>query len=122
MFESADPEVLATFWDAMHALSTLTGRALGAALDLRRFHRLLDVGGGSAAFDIVLCQRHADLAATVYDLELVADIAHRSTRRQRRRDRPQALTRGPSLPPVSWHHQPRTLSPRPAIRHGRARP
>jgi len=69
MFESADPEVLATFWEAMHAMSTLTGRALGAAFD---------VGGGSAAFDIVLCQRYPELRTTVYDLEFVADIAARN--------------------------------------------
>jgi hypothetical protein len=75
MFESADPEVLATFWEAMHALSTLTGRALGEAFDLGGFRRLLDVGGGAAAFDIVLCQRYPELRATVYDLEFVADIA-----------------------------------------------
>lgn len=80
MFESADPEVLATFWEAMHAMSTLTGRALGAAFDLGGYHRLLDVGGGSAAFDIVLCQRYPELHTTVYDLQLVADIAERNVK------------------------------------------
>jgi predicted O-methyltransferase YrrM len=80
IFDNADPEMLATFWQAMHAMSTLTGQALGAALDLRRFHRLLDVGGGSGAFDIVLCQRYPNLAATVYDLEFVTDIAARNVK------------------------------------------
>jgi SAM-dependent methyltransferase len=80
MFESADPEVLATFWEAMHALSTLTARALGTAFDLGGFHRLLDVGGGSAAFDIVLCQRYPELRASVYDLEHVTDIAARNVK------------------------------------------
>jgi predicted O-methyltransferase YrrM len=75
IFDNADPEMLATFWEAMHALSTQTGQALGAAFDLRRFRRLLDVGGGSGAFDIVLCQRYPELRATVYDLEYVTDIA-----------------------------------------------
>ena len=78
LFDSADPEMLATFWEAMHAMSTLTGRALGEAFDAGGFRRLLDVGGGSAAFDIVLCQRYPELHATVYDLEFVADIAARN--------------------------------------------
>jgi predicted O-methyltransferase YrrM len=80
LFESADPEMLATFWEAMHAMSTLTGRALGAAFDVGGFRRLLDVGGGSAAFDIVLCQRYPELRTTVYDLEYVADIAARNVK------------------------------------------
>jgi hypothetical protein len=80
MFESADPEVLATFWEAMHAMSTLTAQALGAAFDLGRYRRLLDVGGGSGAFDIVLCQRYPHLRATVYDLEHVTDIAGRNVK------------------------------------------
>ena len=78
MFESADPEVLATFWEAMHAMSTLTGQALGAAFDVGGYRRMLDVGGGSAAFDIVLCQRYPELRTTVYDLEFVTDIAART--------------------------------------------
>jgi predicted O-methyltransferase YrrM len=80
LFESADPEMLATFWEAMHVLSTQTGRALGAAFDVGEFRRLLDVGGGSAAFDIVLCQRYSELRTTVYDLEFVADIAARNVK------------------------------------------
>jgi 3-hydroxy-5-methyl-1-naphthoate 3-O-methyltransferase len=78
LFDNADPEMVATFWEAMHAMSTLTGRALGAAFDVGGFRRLLDVGGGSAAFDIVLCQRYPELRTTVYDLEFVADIAARN--------------------------------------------
>jgi 3-hydroxy-5-methyl-1-naphthoate 3-O-methyltransferase len=64
----------------MHALSTLTGRALGAAFDVGGFRRLLDVGGGSGAFDIVLCQRYPELRATVYDLDFVTDIAARNVK------------------------------------------
>jgi hypothetical protein len=36
---------------------------------------LLDVGGGSAAYDIELCRLYPDLTATVYELPKVADIA-----------------------------------------------
>jgi hypothetical protein len=80
LFDNADPEVVATFWEAMHAMSTQTGRALGEAFDLGGFRRLLDVGGGSAAFDIVLCGRYPELRSTVYDLEFVADNAARNVK------------------------------------------
>jgi 3-hydroxy-5-methyl-1-naphthoate 3-O-methyltransferase len=72
--------MLATFWRAMHALSNLTGQALGAVFDAGGFRRLLDVGGGSGAFDIVWCQRYPELAATVYDLDFVTDIAARNVK------------------------------------------
>lgn len=80
VFESTDPEVLATFWEAMHSMSTLTAQVLGEVLDLGAYRRLLDVGGGSGAFDIVLCQRYPELAATVYDLDFVAEIAARNAK------------------------------------------
>jgi hypothetical protein len=75
MFDSEDPQLLAVFWEAMHSLSTFTARALGQAIDLSGARRLLDVGGGSAAYDIELCRLYPDLTATVYELPKVADIA-----------------------------------------------
>jgi hypothetical protein len=74
-FDGEDPHLLAVFWEAMHSLSTFTARALGRAIDLSGPRRLLDVGGGSAAFDIELCRRYPDLTATVYALPPVAEIA-----------------------------------------------
>ena len=76
LFEGADPAMMQTFWQAMHSLSTFTARALGEAVDFTRFRKLLDVGGGSGAFDIELCLRYPELSATVYDLPFVTDIAH----------------------------------------------
>ena len=75
MFDDEDPQLLAVFWEAMHSLSTFTARALGHAIDLSGARRVLDVGGGSAAFDIELCRLYPDLTATVYELPKVADIA-----------------------------------------------
>ncbi|MFI5897040.1 methyltransferase [Actinoplanes sp. NPDC051513] len=75
LFEGEDPRLLAVFWEAMHSLSTFTARALGRAVDLSGARRLLDVGGGSAAYDIELCRLYPGLTATVYDLPKVADIA-----------------------------------------------
>jgi len=75
MFEGEDPMVLATFWEAMHSLSSMTARKLGEAIDLGHFRRLLDIGGGSGAYDIELCKQYGALRATVYDLPHVAEIA-----------------------------------------------
>ncbi len=44
MFTTADPQLLATFWEAMHSTSIFTARALAGAVDLSGRRRLLDVG------------------------------------------------------------------------------
>jgi hypothetical protein len=75
MFDGEDPKVLALFWEAMHSLSTMTARKLGETVDLRNFRRLLDIGGGSGAYDIELCKQYGTLRATVFDLPHVAAIA-----------------------------------------------
>jgi 3-hydroxy-5-methyl-1-naphthoate 3-O-methyltransferase len=58
LFEGADPAIMQTFWQAMHSLSIFTARTLREALDFGAFRNLLDLGGGSAAFDIELCLRY----------------------------------------------------------------
>lgn len=75
MFDSEDPTLLATFWEAMHSLSTMTARQLGEAVDFGHFRRLLDIGGGSGAYAIELCKQYGALRATVFDLPHVATIA-----------------------------------------------
>lgn len=75
LFDGEDPQLLAVFWEAMHSLSTFTARALGQSVDLSGARRLLDVGGGSAAYDIELCRLYPELTATVYELPQVAGIA-----------------------------------------------
>jgi predicted O-methyltransferase YrrM len=75
LFDGEDPKMLSLFWEAMHSLSTMTARALGEAVDFSGFARLLDIGGGSGAYDIELCRRYPGLCATVFDLPHVAEIA-----------------------------------------------
>lgn len=75
LFDGEDPLMLAVFWEAMHSLSIFTARALGDAMDFSRFARLLDVGGGSGAYDIELCRRYPQLTATVFDLPFVTELA-----------------------------------------------
>lgn len=75
----SSPEEAATFTDAQHAGSLGAARALaeriGPAVD--GAGRLLDVGGGSGAFSIALCERHPALRATVLDLPAVVEVAGR---------------------------------------------
>ena len=75
MFTTADPQLLATFWEAMYSTSIFTARALGGAVDLTGRRRLLDVGGGSGAYPIELCRLFPGLTATVLDLPHVCEIA-----------------------------------------------
>lgn len=75
LFDGEDPTMLALFWEAMHSLSTMTARKLGEAVDFGHFRRLLDIGGGSGAYDIELCKQYGALRATVFDLPHVAAIA-----------------------------------------------
>jgi len=75
LFEGEDPKMLSLFWEAMHSLSTMTARQLGDAVDFGTFRRLLDIGGGSGAYDIELCKCYPLLRATVFDLPHAAAIA-----------------------------------------------
>ena len=75
IFDGADPKMLAYFWEAMHSLSTMSARKLGEAVDFSRFRRLLDIGGGSGAYNIELCKQYGELRATVFELPHVAEIA-----------------------------------------------
>jgi precorrin-6B methylase 2 len=76
LFEGSDPAMMQTFWQAMHSLSIFTARVLADAVDFSHFRKVLDVGGGSAAYDIELCLRHPNLSATVFDLPFVTEIAN----------------------------------------------
>jgi hypothetical protein len=75
VFEGEDALLQELFWEAMHSSSIFTARVLGEVIDFSPFQRLLDVGGGSGAFDIELCRRYRHLTATVYDLPFVAEVA-----------------------------------------------
>ena len=52
--------------------------ALGEMVDFGGFRKLLDVGGGSGAYDIELCTRYPNLSATVYDLPFVTEMGARN--------------------------------------------
>ena len=71
----SDPREAHTFIAAQHVGSLGAARALARRLPIRGAHRMLDVGGGSGAFSIALCERNPELRSTVLDLPAVADLA-----------------------------------------------
>jgi SAM-dependent methyltransferase len=87
LFEGEDSAMMALFWEAMHSASTFTARALARAVDFTPFKRLLDIGGGSGAYDIELCRYYPHLHATVYDLPFVTEIAADKVAQAQLRDR-----------------------------------
>ncbi|MBM2618471.1 methyltransferase domain-containing protein [Actinoplanes sp. LDG1-06] len=87
MFDTADPQMLESFWGAMYSTSIFTARALAGAIDLSPYGKLLDVGGGSGAYPIELCRALPSLRATVFDLPHVCTIAQTNIERAQLSDR-----------------------------------
>lgn len=57
--------------DAMaeqHNLALIHGRKLAEHFDFSNYKKLLDVGGGTGAMSIALCEKFPDLRATIFDL------------------------------------------------------
>ncbi|MEV4319870.1 methyltransferase [Actinocrispum sp. NPDC049592] len=73
IFDAGDPKMVELFWRGMHSLAVFTARALAEAYDFSGVRRLLDVGGGGAAYTIELCRAYPDLTATVFDLPFVCE-------------------------------------------------
>jgi SAM-dependent methyltransferase len=58
-----------------HNLSLLVGHALGEAFDFSPFKRMLDLGGGTGAMSLSICERHVKLRSLIFDLPQVARVA-----------------------------------------------
>jgi len=65
------------FTAAMDCRGVLLGPAMAKALDLTRFSRVLDIGGGSGIYACSLVANHPHLEATVFDQASVEKIATR---------------------------------------------
>ncbi|MGR3802311.1 methyltransferase [Marinibacterium profundimaris] len=70
----SDPEEARLYSESQHAGSLGPARQLKKALDLSGKKSLLDVGGGTAAFDITLCAANPELTATVLEFPNVAAL------------------------------------------------
>ena len=71
----SDPAQARVFVEAQHAGSRAAAQVLAGYLELDAARALLDVGGGSGAFSIALCERNPQLRATLIDFPAVIDIA-----------------------------------------------
>ncbi len=80
LFATDDPVMVETFWGGMYSLSSYTATRLATVFDFGAVQRLLDVGGGGAAFDIELCLAYPHLRATVFDLPFVCDLTRERVR------------------------------------------
>lgn len=58
-----------------HNLALLHGFALGKAFDFSKHRSILDLGGGTGATSIALCQSHPQLKSIVFDLPENVEIA-----------------------------------------------
>jgi len=70
----SDPDEARLYSESQHSGSLGPARQLTRSLDLAGKRKLLDVGGGTAAFDITLCRANPDLTATVLEFPNVAAL------------------------------------------------
>jgi acetylserotonin N-methyltransferase len=75
------------FLRGMHGFGMLTSPAVAAAFDLSRFHRLVDLGGGTGHLAIAMCQRYPGLRSVVFDLPAVTALARENIARSGLEDR-----------------------------------
>lgn len=72
---SANPEEQRIFTEAMHSISTQSGRAVAEAFDFAPYRELLDVGGGSGAYCIEAVRHFPHLRAVVFDIPPALEVA-----------------------------------------------
>lgn len=70
----SDPEAAQVYSASQHAGSLGPALGLSKSVDLSSANTLLDVGGGTGAFAITLCQTFPGLSATIVDFPNVAAI------------------------------------------------
>jgi 2-hydroxy-4-(methylsulfanyl)butanoate S-methyltransferase len=70
----ADPEQARVYSMSQHAGSLGPASGLARSVDLSAARRLLDVGGGTGAFAITLCEAFPELSATVVDFPNVVSL------------------------------------------------
>jgi len=72
-----NPEQAEIFTKAMHNNAMGPAKILSDKFDFSNFKKLLDLGGGSGAFSIVLTKKYEDLEAIVFDLPNVCKVTEK---------------------------------------------
>ncbi len=70
----ADAQEARLYSESQHAGSLGPAQGLAKRVDLSAARRMLDLGGGTGAFAITLCQAYPDLSATIIDFPNVAEL------------------------------------------------
>jgi 3-hydroxy-5-methyl-1-naphthoate 3-O-methyltransferase len=70
-----DNEVAKAFVSAMHNNSIGPAKALAEKIDFSKYNQLLDVGGGSGSYPIILAGQFQNLKAIIFDYKAVCEIA-----------------------------------------------
>lgn len=73
--ESRPIEDLHAFIGAMQVIGARLAEQIAAAVDLSRFKRMLDVGGGSGVYTAAFLRRAPHLLATLFDLPTIVEIS-----------------------------------------------
>ena len=73
----SDGDQATLYSESQHAGSLGPGRTLARTVDLSKAQRLLDVGGGTGAMTISLCNAYPELTSTIIDFPNVAEIGWR---------------------------------------------
>ncbi len=65
---------------AQHNFSLLIGRALGEAFDFSQYRKMLDLGAGTGAMSIAICELYEELRASIFDLPAISHVARKFVR------------------------------------------
>lgn len=71
----SDPSQATDFTHGQHSGSLGPAYVLARTVELEAARTLLDIGGGSGAFSIMLCQRYPELGSTIIDFPNVLEVA-----------------------------------------------
>ena len=73
--EEVDEQRLREFIKAMHNIGTIQAGEVCKKLHLKKYHKLLDLGGGQGTYSIRFVEKNQDMKAVVFDLPDVIKIA-----------------------------------------------
>lgn len=86
------PEIARAMTNAMHNNAIGPARALAQKFDFSHFSKLLDIGGGSGAYSIIIAKSFSNIEAVVQDLKPVCDIAKKFVKNSGVENRVQTLS------------------------------
>lgn len=73
----SDPEEADTYTRAQHNGSLATAKMLNKKVDFSKMRSLLDIGGGSGAFSIMLCRNNPELSARILEFPEVCNTGEK---------------------------------------------